>query len=268
MPRYQTMKGRRSSAGSAGTPTACPPSSRRCASSASPRSPRSKRWASRSSTRLAASPCCATPTSGRTTSPARPAGSTSTTTTRRSTSPTWSRCSGRSNSCGTRVSSTRATASCPTAGATRRRCPTTSCGMDDDVYRKPPGPGRHRRFPPCEGNDTELDGTYLLVWTTTPWTLPSNLATAVHPDVDYVVVESDGKRFLLAEARVAAYAQELGEDPDGASPATPARSCSEPVTRRRSRTSSGHENAHRRAGRRLRHHRRRHRRRAHRTRLR
>ncbi|MGW4826772.1 isoleucine--tRNA ligase [Amycolatopsis japonica] len=84
--------------------------------------------------------------------------------------------------------------------------------MDDDVYASRQDPAVTVGFR-LEGNDNELDGTYLLIWTTTPWTLPSNLATAVHPDVRYVVVESDGKRFLLAEARVAAYARELGEEP-------------------------------------------------------
>src|SRR6266516_1469894 len=49
-------------------------------------------------------------------------------------------------------------------------------------------------------------GELALVWTTTPWTLPSNLAMAVHPNVDYVTVEHDGERYLLAEARVAHYA--------------------------------------------------------------
>ncbi|MGW4065454.1 isoleucine--tRNA ligase [Amycolatopsis sp. NPDC004747] len=85
-------------------------------------------------------------------------------------------------------------------------------GMDSDVYRNRQDPAVTVGFR-LEGNDNELDGTYLLIWTTTPWTLPSNLATAVHPDVQYVVVEHDGKRFLLAEARVAAYARELGEEP-------------------------------------------------------
>jgi isoleucyl-tRNA synthetase len=63
---------------------------------------------------------------------------------------------------------------------------------------------------------TDLDGVEALVWTTTPWTLPSNLAAAVHPDVEYVVVESSehpGRRFMLAEARVAAYAREFGDEP-------------------------------------------------------
>ncbi|WP_410570141.1 isoleucine--tRNA ligase [Amycolatopsis sp. cmx-4-61] len=85
-------------------------------------------------------------------------------------------------------------------------------GMDSDVYRNRQDPAVTVGFR-MAGNGNELDGTHLLIWTTTPWTLPSNLATAVHPDVQYVVVESDGKRFLLAEARVAAYARELGEEP-------------------------------------------------------
>jgi len=64
-------------------------------------------------------------------------------------------------------------------------------------------------------DDERLDGVRALVWTTTPWTLPSNLAAAVHPDVTYVVVRGqDGQRYLLAEARVAAYARELGEEPE------------------------------------------------------
>jgi isoleucyl-tRNA synthetase len=43
------------------------------------------------------------------------------------------------------------------------------------------------------------DNTFFLVWTTTPWTLPSNLALAVHPDVDYAYVESDNETLILAE---------------------------------------------------------------------
>ncbi|RJQ77980.1 isoleucine--tRNA ligase [Amycolatopsis panacis] len=87
--------------------------------------------------------------------------------------------------------------------------------MDDDVYRTRQDPAVTVGFR-LQGNGNDLDGAYLLIWTTTPWTLPSNLATAVHPEVLYVVVESEsfpGKRFLLAEARVAAYARELGEEP-------------------------------------------------------
>lgn len=47
------------------------------------------------------------------------------------------------------------------------------------------------------------------VWTTTPWTLPSNLALAVGPDIEYAVLERDGERFVVGAARLAAYAKEL-----------------------------------------------------------
>ena len=55
----------------------------------------------------------------------------------------------------------------------------------------PPGPGAHRR-PSSSPTPARLDGAKLLAWTTTPWTLPSNLALAVHPDADYAVVEARG----------------------------------------------------------------------------
>ena len=44
--------------------------------------------------------------------------------------------------------------------------------------------------------------TYFLVWTTTPWTLPGNVALAVDPDLDYVEVEQNGEKYILAEARL------------------------------------------------------------------
>ncbi|MEM9334621.1 MAG: class I tRNA ligase family protein, partial [Pseudomonadota bacterium] len=45
----------------------------------------------------------------------------------------------------------------------------------------------------------DADDTYFLVWTTTPWTLPSNLALAVGADIDYSFCESDGQTLILAE---------------------------------------------------------------------
>jgi isoleucyl-tRNA synthetase len=42
-------------------------------------------------------------------------------------------------------------------------------------------------------------GVYFLAWTTTPWTLPGNAALAVHPDVEYVMVEQDEERLILAK---------------------------------------------------------------------
>jgi isoleucyl-tRNA synthetase len=81
--------------------------------------------------------------------------------------------------------------------------------MDDDVYKM--------RQDPAVTVGLRLEtGELALVWTTTPWTLPANLAIMVHPDIDYVVVESDvtgtAERYIVAEARLAAYKRELGED--------------------------------------------------------
>ncbi|WUJ75687.1 isoleucine--tRNA ligase [Kribbella soli] len=76
--------------------------------------------------------------------------------------------------------------------------------MDDDVYQP--------RQDPSVTVAVELEtGERLLAWTTTPWTLPSNLAMAVGPDLDYVVVDdSEGRPTILAEARLAAYADGAG----------------------------------------------------------
>ena len=46
---------------------------------------------------------------------------------------------------------------------------------------------------------------YLLAWTTTPWTLPSNLALVLGPDIDYVLVQDGNDRYILSESRLGAY---------------------------------------------------------------
>ena len=53
------------------------------------------------------------------------------------------------------------------------------------------------------------DGLRLWVWTTTPWTLPSNLALAVGPDVPYAIFERESERFALAEGVLGAYEKQL-----------------------------------------------------------
>ncbi|MEY2522774.1 MAG: isoleucyl-tRNA synthetase [Ilumatobacteraceae bacterium] len=72
----------------------------------------------------------------------------------------------------------------------------------DDVYRDRQDPALTVQF--------QLDsGERVLAWTTTPWTLPSNLALAVGPDIDYAVMEEGGVRYILAESRLGAYEKEL-----------------------------------------------------------
>ncbi|MFE5876733.1 isoleucine--tRNA ligase [Rhodococcus sp. NPDC056506] len=84
----------------------------------------------------------------------------------------------------------------------------------DDAYKMRQDPAVTVDMP-LVAPGSPLDGANAIIWTTTPWTLPSNLATAVHPEVDYVqVLGEDGKRYVLAEARLGHYARELGEDPE------------------------------------------------------
>jgi isoleucyl-tRNA synthetase len=47
-----------------------------------------------------------------------------------------------------------------------------------------------------------VENTFCLIWTTTAWTIPANLAIAVHPEFDYVLVEAGAERYLLAEGLV------------------------------------------------------------------
>jgi isoleucyl-tRNA synthetase len=98
-------------------------------------------------------------------------------------------------------------------------CPRCETPLSDhelgqpDVYRTVSDPSVTVRFPLLtlpEGANAQLNGADLLVWTTTPWTLVSNTAVAVHPDETYAVVRKSGAgdRVVVADALVA---QVLGE---------------------------------------------------------
>ncbi|MDY0029163.1 MAG: isoleucine--tRNA ligase [Pseudobdellovibrionaceae bacterium] len=60
-------------------------------------------------------------------------------------------------------------------------------------------------------NDNDKTGanTRLLAWTTTPWTLPSNMALCVNPELTYVLLQKDDQRVIIAEAARERYAREL-----------------------------------------------------------
>ncbi len=90
--------------------------------------------------------------------------------------------------------------------------------MDDDVYQQRQDPAVTVGF--RVSTPGPLEGALLLVWTTTPWTLPANLAVMVGADIDYAVVAAPhpsdptrSERYVLAEARLPAYRRELGEEP-------------------------------------------------------
>ena len=78
----------------------------------------------------------------------------------------------------------------------------------DDAYRDRTDPAVTVRFdlePVDEGPELLRGPLGMLAWTTTPWTLPSNLALAVGPDLEYAVVRHDGMRLVIGAARVSAY---------------------------------------------------------------
>ncbi|HEY7145215.1 MAG TPA: isoleucine--tRNA ligase [Streptosporangiaceae bacterium] len=90
-------------------------------------------------------------------------------------------------------------------------CPRCGTPLSDhelgqpDVYQVVADPSVIVRFPVLSvppGSDPRLAGADLLVWTTTPWTLVSNTAVAVHPDQTYVVARKAGQgdRVVVAEA--------------------------------------------------------------------
>ena len=95
--------------------------------------------------------------------------------------------------------------------------------MDDEIYQDRTDQtvtvGLRLEEPVRDGATTpEL----ILIWTTTPWTLPSNSAVAVGPDVDYAVVRVPGdsgspvagQDVIVAEALLDSFAKELGEAPE------------------------------------------------------
>ena len=105
--------------------------------------------------------------------------------------------------------------------------------MDDDVYQMRQDPSVTATFPltGAKAESLGLTGVRALAWTTTPWTLPTNLALAVGPDIEYVVVpagpdgaadvhqaagttdaavEASAHRYLLARELLGGYAKDLG----------------------------------------------------------
>ena len=103
-----------------------------------------------------------------------------------------------------------------------------------DVYQDVIDPSVYVRLPVARGPRRGRAGDELLVWTTTPWTLVSNAAVAVDPELTYVRARADdGAVFILAEALVE---RVLGAAPRS-SRASPARSSSASATSRRSTSS-------------------------------
>ncbi len=87
------------------------------------------------------------------------------------------------------------------------RCSTPLSNFEaNQGYKEVEDPAITIKF--ADANEKNLS---YLAWTTTPWTLPSNLALAVGPGIDYVEVEDKGERYVLAEARLSVYYKDSSE---------------------------------------------------------
>jgi isoleucyl-tRNA synthetase len=77
-------------------------------------------------------------------------------------------------------------------------------------YKEKTSPSVYVRFPLEQGYGGNKAA--LVIWTTTPWTLPANLAIVAHPHMEYVGVPRDGEILILARELVAAFGQATGID--------------------------------------------------------
>ena len=67
-------------------------------------------------------------------------------------------------------------------------------------------------FEIVEAPDADLIGAYVVIWTTTPWTLPVNQAIGYGKHIDYHLIEADGQKYLIAEPLVDAFIKRLGHE--------------------------------------------------------
>lgn len=77
-------------------------------------------------------------------------------------------------------------------------------------YKDRKDPSIFVAFPVVEGNDKVKAGEELVIWTTTPWTLPGNLGIAVGENFDYAKVDVNGKIYIVANDLVDSLATEFG----------------------------------------------------------
>ncbi len=79
-------------------------------------------------------------------------------------------------------------------------------------YKDRKDPSIFVAFPVEQGNDVIKKGEHLVIWTTTPWTLPGNLGIAVGERFDYAKVEVNQKIYIIANELVETLAKEFGWD--------------------------------------------------------
>lgn len=77
-------------------------------------------------------------------------------------------------------------------------------------YQDKRSPSIYVTFEVTDGKDVLDGGEKIIIWTTTPWTLPANLAISLHPDLSYVVAQVNGEKYVVAEALLEDVKEVLG----------------------------------------------------------
>ena len=77
-------------------------------------------------------------------------------------------------------------------------------------YREKTSPSIYVAFQVKDGKGKLPSDAEVVIWTTTPWTLPANLGISVHPELEYVVAEVAGRKFVVAEGLLESVSKELG----------------------------------------------------------
>ena len=96
-------------------------------------------------------------------------------------------------------------------------CPVdeTALAEAEIEYREKTSPSIYVAFPVVDGRGRLPAGARLVIWTTTPWTIPANLAIAVHPDARYVAVDTERGPLVVAEPLVERVLQAAGLEERG-----------------------------------------------------
>lgn len=76
-------------------------------------------------------------------------------------------------------------------------------------YQDVRSPNIYVAFEVLDGKNVLDSDTSLVIWTTTPWTLPANLGIAVHPDSLYSIVKADGKKYVVASELLSAVSEKI-----------------------------------------------------------
>ncbi|KRK46309.1 isoleucine--tRNA ligase [Dellaglioa algida] len=76
-------------------------------------------------------------------------------------------------------------------------------------YQDIKSPSMYITFDVVDGKDILDTDTKMIIWTTTPWTIPANYGVAVHPDYKYIQIDADGTKYVVAEERLSVLKEEF-----------------------------------------------------------